>query len=204
MKKEKHPQNLEAELQQAFDRWEALYKFGGHDPFWSDGCNLNLVRNHISHYKQKIEESYEPQNYPAIFYREAPPEVSQDYMARSEEIWSNAKKVIQLYKKDENYQFLLSHVERLDPKDIKTTSIRNVINYVKGLEQAIAADDLISMRRHENPEGYIESFLECAERVKSLKPRDNEQLSLFDVWPENFTEESDECEEEDQGMNMRL
>ncbi len=79
-----------------------------------------------------------------------------------------------------------------------------MINYVKGLEHAIASDDLIAMRRHENPEGYIESFLECAERVKSLKPRENEQLSLFDVWSEEFSEEADECEEEDQGMNMRL
>lgn len=201
MKKEKHQQNIEAELQQAFDRWDALYEFGGHDPFWSDGCNLNLVRNHISYYKKEIEKASEPQNYPSIYYRETPKEVSQDYIARGEEIRSNAQKAVQLYKAAPNYQVLLSRVDRLHPKDIKETCIRNVINYVKGLEQAIASDDLISMRRHENPDGYIKSFLECAEKVKSLKPIENEQLSLFNMFSEEL---ADEWEEEDQGMNMGM
>lgn len=199
MKKEK--QRPEEELQRAFYRWDALYAFGGHDPFWSDGVNLNLVRNHISFYKKEIEQTCEPQSYPDIYYRETPKEVPQDYMARREEIRANAKKSVELYKKDENYQFLLSRIDRLDPKDVKETCIQNVINYVKGLERAIASDDLISMRRHENTEGYIDSFLKCAERIRSLKPRENEQMSFFDIWSEELP--ADECEEE-QGMNMNM
>lgn len=75
---------------------------------------------------------------------------------------------------------------------------------MKGLEQAIASDDLISMRRHENPDRYIESFLECAEKVKSLKPIENEQLSLFNMFFEELTDEPEECEEEDQNMNIQM
>lgn len=199
MKREK--QRPEEELQQTFDRWDELYTFGGHDPFWSDGCNLNLVRNHIRYYKKKIEAAYEPQNYPAIYYRETPEEVPQDYMARSEEIRANARKSVKLYKADENYRFLLSQMNRLHPKHVKETCIKNVIYYVKGLEQAIASDDLIAMRRHEQPDRYMEAFNECAEKVKSLKPIENEQLSLFTMFPEEL---ADESEEEDQEMNMSM
>jgi len=202
MKKEKR--SPEEELQRAFDRWDELYAFGGCDPFWSDGCNLNLVRNHILYYKNEVEATYESQNYPAIYYRDTPEEVPQNYMARSEEICTGAQRSIKLYKADKNYRFLLSQINRLHPKHIKETSIKNVINYVKGLEQAITSDDLISMRRHENPEKYIEAFLECAERVKSLKPIENEQLSLFAMFGEELMDESDECEEEDEGMYLNM
>lgn len=125
-------------------------------------------------------------------------------MARSDEILANAQKSVQLYKADDNYRFLLSQVNRLHPKDVKETCIRNVINYVKGLEQAIASGDLISMRWHENPDRYIESFLECTDKVKSLKPIENEQLSLFTMFPEELIDESEECGEEDQDMNMSM
>jgi len=202
MKKEK--QRPAEELQRAFDRLDTLYAFGGHDPFWSDGVNLNLVRNHISFYKKEIEQTFEPQSYPAIYYRETPKEVPQDYMARREEIWANAKKSVELYKADKNYRFLLSRIDRLHPKDVKETCIQNVINYVKGLEQAIASDDLISMRRHENPDRYIEAFLECAEQIRSLKPIENEQLSLFDMFSDEPKDEPDEYEDESQGMSLGM
>lgn len=28
-------------------RWQDIFAFGCNDPAWTDGCNLNLVRNHI-------------------------------------------------------------------------------------------------------------------------------------------------------------
>lgn len=28
-------------------RWQDIFAFGCNDPAWPDGCNLNLVRNHI-------------------------------------------------------------------------------------------------------------------------------------------------------------
>ncbi len=202
MKKEKNCH--EVELQKAFDRWDELYSSGGNDPFWPDGVNLNLVRNHILYYKKEIEQTYEPQNYPPIYYRETPQEVPQDYMARSEEIRVNAKRSVELYKADPNYRFLLSRIDRLHPKDVKETCIQNVINYVKDLEQAIASDDLISMRRHENPNRYIEAFHECVEKVKLLKPIYNEQLSLLDMFSGELGEEPDECEDQSQGISLGM
>lgn len=49
-------ENLLDKLAKAYDQWENLQKQGGSDPFYPDGVNLNLVRNHILYYKQRIEE----------------------------------------------------------------------------------------------------------------------------------------------------
>lgn len=79
--------------------------------------------------------------------------------------------------------------------------MRNVINYAKGLEAAIASDDLVAMRRHENPERYLPSFEQCARRVRELKPPENEQISLFSLLPEDEDEPWEE-EENTMGMNF--
>ena len=201
MSRTKNEESPEAELQKSFDQWDALYEFGGHDPFWPDGVNLNLVRNHILYYKKQIEESFELENYPAIYHQENPPEVPQNYMARADKIRENAKCSLALYKQDENYRFLLGRVDRIDPKDEKRLCVKNVINYVKGLEAAIASDDLVTMRRHENPERYPPSFEQCAQRVRELKPPENEQLSLF-LLP--LEDEDEPCEEEENTMSMNF
>ena len=56
-KTKKQQEDYAAELQKSFERWEHINVNGGNDPTWSDGCNMNLVHNHILNYKRKIEES---------------------------------------------------------------------------------------------------------------------------------------------------
>lgn len=47
MSKKKEKEDFSAELVKSFERWEHLKEYGGSDPFYSDGVNMNLVRNHI-------------------------------------------------------------------------------------------------------------------------------------------------------------
>ena len=54
-KTKKKQEDYPAELQQSFERWEHLRVDGGSDPLWSDGSNMNLVRNHILIAKRRIE-----------------------------------------------------------------------------------------------------------------------------------------------------
>lgn len=63
--------------------WEHLQEYGCNDPFWPDGCNMNLVRNHILSYKQQIRELCEKNNLPLPegYYLPTPQEVDNDYMA---------------------------------------------------------------------------------------------------------------------------
>jgi len=144
-------EDYEASLKLSFSRWESLYQYGGSDPFWSDGCNLNLVRNHIINYKRLITETMPPEQYPEIYFRETPPEVGRGYMARANEIRINAKAALEAYKANPDYKFILHYIDSLRPKDHWLDNIRRLINTVSGLEEAITHDDLVTMRRFENP-----------------------------------------------------
>lgn len=67
------------ELEKAFERWEYIKSNGCSDPHWPDGCNMNLVRNHISYYKRQLRELCGCK-LPDIYYKPTPIEVSENYM----------------------------------------------------------------------------------------------------------------------------
>lgn len=189
----KKEMNLEEELKREYDRWEYLKEMGGSDPFWDDAANMNLVRTHILNRKREIAEKYgtDYENYPAIFFRENPPEVRSGYMARAAQIREQAAEALKIYLADANFQFLLFHKEYLCKKEAEKISLHNVLGYASGLATALKQDDLVVMRRHAGrPEGYQESFAGCAEKMKKIlkekktepeKTREPEQLSLFQL-----------------------
>ena len=49
-------EDLGAEIANRIDRWNHLCEFGGKDPTYADGVNMNIVRNHILIAKQKCEK----------------------------------------------------------------------------------------------------------------------------------------------------
>ena len=191
MAKKNETENLTEELAKSFERWEHLREHGGSDPFYADGGSMNLVRNHIMYYKQKMVEQYgsDYEKYPEIFYRETPPEVKDSYMARAGEIKDGAAQALEYYLSDPNFHYLFANKDMLTEKEAKQISLYNVLGYASGLARAIKDGDLIAMRRHAGrPEGYLESFAQCASRMMKLisekkkEPelvQENVQLSLF-------------------------
>ena len=191
MAKKKETENLTEELAKSFERWEYLRDHGGSDPFYADGGSMNLVRNHIMYHKQKMVEQYgsDYEKYPEIFYREVPPEVHDDYMARAGEIKDGAAQALEYYLSDPNFHYLLANKDMLTKKEAKQISLYNVLGYASGLAEAIRDGDLGTMRRHANrPEGYLESFAQCATQMMKIieeKKKEPEQvqgegqLSLF-------------------------
>lgn len=161
MAKKNETENLTEELAKSFERWEHLREHGGSDPFYADGGSMNLVRNHIMYYKQKMVEQYgsDYEKYPEIFYRETPPEVKDSYMARAGEIKDGAAQALEYYLSDPNFHYLFANKDMLTEKEAKQISLYNVLGYASGLARAIKDGDLIAMRRHAGrPEGYLESF----------------------------------------------
>lgn len=82
--------NAEMEFQECIDgiaerveRWKDILEHGCNDPFWADGCNMNLVRNHIIYYKKRIEEMCDELGFaiPTEYYTPLPPEVPNYFMA---------------------------------------------------------------------------------------------------------------------------
>lgn len=42
--------------------WENINENGCNDPFWADGCNMNLTRKHILSYRNEIANCCEKQD----------------------------------------------------------------------------------------------------------------------------------------------
>lgn len=64
--------------------WKYINQNGCNDPFWPDGCNMNLTRNHIIYAKNQIKEICNENNIPLPeeYYLQTPPEVDNNYMAK--------------------------------------------------------------------------------------------------------------------------
>ena len=75
---------------------------------------------------------------------------------------------MEAYKKHPDYLYLVDAIKLLNKRQIEDTCIRNVIGYATGLEIHIADDELVAMRRHEQPERYIDSFISCRKRVEKI------------------------------------
>ena len=193
-----------AELENLYERWENLYEHGGSDPFWSDGTNLSLLRTQIINCKRKIEEENTMFLLPDAYYRDIPPEVSRNYMARPDEIRENARKAMAIIDANEDLKFVREQSKNLSEKELKRLCIPAIIGYAENIRRAIADDDLITMRRYERPERYLDSFRSAAERIRSLQFSENITGRLSDYEAEDEEdfedmdeEEFDETEQED-------
>ena len=64
-------------------RWKDIKENGCNDPFWADGTNMNLVRNHVIFAKRNLIEVCVENNLPVPeeYYLPTPPAVDDDYMA---------------------------------------------------------------------------------------------------------------------------
>lgn len=186
MKGNKIAKKLGESIADSYRRWEHIYRFGAGDPTWEDGCNLNLVRNHIIYDRMKCEEELRPEEFPQEYFLPIPPEVDAKYMALEDEIRESAKKSLDVYIESDDYKYLLTVAERLDGKQKNEICIMNVLGYVSGLRQSIEKDDLVAMRRHRNADTYLDSFESCRRKAEAMigvkKVLPQGQLSLFDLF----------------------
>ena len=160
--KTKSPISLINELtvscQESYDSWKCIYNGGGSDPFWADGVNLNLVRNHIIYYKRQMQEISEEYGcfLPEVYYREVPPKVKSNYMAGTDKILEDALKV-------------KTTVFRQGDRVMQTKNNEFVSNGdVKCLERAIDSKNFIDMRRYRNYTAYLKAFTDCLAKIEKL------------------------------------
>lgn len=83
------------QIRKEIGHWKDIKQNGCNDPFWPDGCNMNLTRNHILYHQRKIAEicieNHLP--YPEEYYFSLPPEVDMNYMANLKQ----KKRVAQIF-----------------------------------------------------------------------------------------------------------
>ena len=69
-------------IRQEIEHWKDINQNGCSDPFWPDGCNMNLTRNHIIYYQRQLREICTENQLPLPeeYYLAVPPEVDANYM----------------------------------------------------------------------------------------------------------------------------
>ena len=212
----KHETDYASALENEYARWDKVFTEGGSDPFWSDGANLSLIRSQILYCKEQLAKQENSLfGLPEVYYRETPPEVDPNYMARPDEIRENARKAMEIIDADENLKFVREQFPSLSEQQIKQWCIPAIINYAENLRRAIAEDDLIIMRRYEHPEHYLESFESAAIKIRDPEStrRINDNLTVCDPEDdeevgEDFNEECSETEqpvdEPEEDFQLRL
>lgn len=83
-KKEATIEELKASVREQFKHWKEIKKKGTTDPFWPDGLNMNLVRNHIFYYQYQLKERCKAEKrrpYPMEATLKLPPKMKDTYMA---------------------------------------------------------------------------------------------------------------------------
>ena len=211
MSKRKHETDYAAALENEYARWDEMFTKGGSDPSWADGVNLNLVKNHILYYKAQLAKQENSLfGLSDVYYRETPPEVDPNYMARPDEIRENARKAMEIIDADENLKFVREQFPSLSEQQRKQYCLPAIINYAENLRRAIAADDLIIMRRYAHPEHYLESFESAAIKIRDperfaegimrVQRRINDNLTVCDPEDDEEVGEDydDECSETEQ------
>ncbi len=90
-------EEITRDLLREIKRWEYIKRHGCQDPFWPDGTNMNLVRNHIIHDKNRLIEICESLDIslPEEYYLPTPPKVDNDYMCKNGEYFTRRAKNIE-------------------------------------------------------------------------------------------------------------
>ena len=180
-KQRNRKEQLAEVILESHEQWKRLWENGGSDPFWADGVNLNLVRNHIIYGCKLCEEELQEGDYPEEYYLPLPEKVPPNYMVKSDEIRRKASERMRSIKENPDYMEIFK-------KSKKSQKEVNIIKYISGYSQSISEDDLIAMRRfvHWDFSGMMQEakqgLKEAALDTKIEKPLPEGQLSIFDLF----------------------
>lgn len=170
-------------IRESHEQWKRLWENGGVDPFWTDGVNLNLVRNHIIYGCRLCEEELQEGDYPEEYYLPIPEKVPDGLMVKSAEIRKKARAVMEDIRECPDYAIAVAAVK-------KSRKAACIISYTSGYNECILKDDLVAMRRllHWDFQGMVQEMKKeleidvSAPVVKIEKQLPEGQLSIFDLF----------------------
>lgn len=171
-----------AELEKAHEHWQDIFENGCFDPLYTDGINLNLVRNHMIYYRRMIEDQCGSGEKPAVYDKPIPDEVDMDYMVNSDEIMKRALDFFMQCSFMQEMQNLLHASDYLSQQEMSDLKIWSDINDYMRLGKAILDDDYLTMRNLSwNTKEKIQEIMEANEKLMNRLDKDGEQMSLFDI-----------------------
>ena len=181
--KTKSLDELAKECKQSYERWTEIRQNGCRDPCWTDGVNLNLVRNHIIYYKRQMATLYKEQGVepPPVLLRELPPRLDPKFMANADEIRQRANEIMTKIEEMPEFDELNTIYLGLSPVQKSQSGCQYVMNWVSRLKSAIEHDELVVMRIHiRQVDCVYEKMSDALAQAKAM-PVETYQLSLFDI-----------------------
>lgn len=161
MEKEK----LALQLMAKFMEWENVKAEGSSSPVWTDGQELNYIRDSII----RIKEEMESLNYlPEAYYRETPPKMPCRYMVNGDEIRKKAKETLQVCRENEDYQFIFCHGGLLNEQQKSWICVDGILDSILKLSVFIRTDNLVEMKKYLKPEKYLKEFEVCRKQLEEL------------------------------------
>lgn len=155
---------LHLEFDNELARWNDIYKHGWKDPNWEDGTALHTAKSNMMWAQTEIAKINPMDSY---LFKKLPPDMPLDYMADKDGIIDNAIICCLKFRKNPEYQWLLTVKDSLDKKEKSQSCIEAVIGYVTGLDQSIINEDYLNMRRYKYV-NYEESFTRCKKTIEAM------------------------------------
>jgi len=186
-KKEKQGQELFLDTikqcESSYERWKFVYENGCSDPTWSDGVNLNLVRNHILMARKRLVEMCETEGYekPPILLRGIPDKVDTEFMAKADEIRERGKQYLERIESDKEYAEFQDELKRLSPPQKLRSDIQRVLCETRRLKSAVLNDNLIDIRNLLRWEKEFSDNVRKALATAKELPTETFQLTLFET-----------------------
>lgn len=141
--------------------YEKIKEYGA-DKMWADGVELNQIHNKILEIARTLGE------YGDTLDPEIPEAVAADYMAKADEIKTQAEFAVNAYKRNEDYIYLCKRSSGLSERQKEVSGLREVLGRIKGLREALDKEDFVIMRDY-GQEGRFDNLLhKVAERVGKI------------------------------------
>lgn len=159
-------QGYEEKLQELYDRWNLWRQNGTLEAELTDGMYLNNLRQGIESFLKQIERALPEEQYPECYYSPLPPVMDESYMANGDAIRNAAKRALDSYRKNSDYQWLMEHYYDLPNDDREVGEVYRLFCHEGVLEQAMKEDDLLRMKQKSCQEGLAAALGLCRKRME--------------------------------------
>lgn len=75
---------------------------------------------------------------------------------------------MRICKENEDYQFIFSHGAPLDEQQKNWICLNGILNSILRMERMIRIDNLVEMKKYDEPEKYLKSFKVCRKGLEEL------------------------------------
>lgn len=142
--------------------WQYVKEHGSASIIWSDGRELNFIRQKIIRLKERLEDEADRNIY------ETPPKMGELFMVNPQAIEKEAKEALKDYESDQNYRYLLVNKNRLPEAYRMQTEVDAVLDQMEKFRKAVYYHHYIAMKKYLNVNKYRKMFTACRKELESL------------------------------------